>query len=477
MKATLVSLTPSTEAAKANRPALTPELLAAVMARYSRNNEGLESILQKIDTSNPDKSVDSIFRMVDYGHQSIADMAPVGMFLDGVTIWAAYVIWSLCPTRVDLPVCSHDLDCGEDEMLGGQESSTRYIKMSLDGVPLMDDLGIRPNDYDTMVPWRVRVESLFEGYQAALAYWERIAKEKPEILRIPSALLQDTSPKAVKQVERMRRNYAFDRARYYLPVAATTNMAMVMPARTWASLCQYLLSSPLLELRNIGEAVRSELKLASPNLLRHAVFKPSIAGLWLDMMETDSKTARNLTIDMVEAKCSARLEAMEPSWSDYFASDLLRHENRYAPIGDGLRMTMVRFGWSAVSLAEIRDLNRHRTGQKYCPPIPLGFYSAEDQKVEGYGLFYHHSGHDTCQEALRLLRERNPRYVYWLPLGAQFAFEHVTTADKFLYEAELRTGTGAHFRYAQHLRDVLKIWYDLHPETKGLVLEGSAEPE
>ncbi len=46
-----------------------------------------------------------------------------------------------------------------------------------------------------------------------------------------------------------------------------------------------------------------------------------------------------------------------------------------------------------------------------------------------------------------------------------------------LYEAELRTGTGAHYRYARHLRDVLALWYDRYPATRGLVLEGSAEPE
>ena len=107
MKITQVSLCPSEAATKAGRPVLTPELLAASGARYSRNNEGLEAILSKIDPANLEKSVDGIFKMVDYGHQSIADMVPVAMFIDGVSIWMAYYIWTLCPTA------------------GGQESSTR----------------------------------------------------------------------------------------------------------------------------------------------------------------------------------------------------------------------------------------------------------------------------------------------------------------------------------------------------------------
>jgi hypothetical protein len=76
-----------------------------------------------------------------------------------------------------------------------------------------------------------------------------------------------------------------------------------------------------------------------------------------------------------------------------------------------------------------------------------------------------------------LLRNSNPAYVYWTLLGTEFPFEHVTTADKFIYEAELRTGLGAHFRYAKHLRDALALFYQRFPSTKGLILEGSAEPE
>src|SRR5206468_1038799 len=133
MKVTQVGIRPSEASERHGRPALTPELLAASGARYSRNNEGLEAILSKIDPTDLDKSVDSIFRMIDYGHQSIADMAPVPMFIDGVSIWLAYYIWSLCPTA------------------GGQESSTRYIELSLESLAQPGSLGI-PDDLT--VEWK-----------------------------------------------------------------------------------------------------------------------------------------------------------------------------------------------------------------------------------------------------------------------------------------------------------------------------------
>ena len=62
-------------------------------------------------------------------------------------------------------------------------------------------------------------------------------------------------------------------------------------------------------------------------------------------------------------------------------------------------------------------------------------------------------------------------------LGAQTPFEHSTQADKFIYEAELRTGMGAHFRYAEHLSAALKGFFVQVPEARDWVVEGTAEPE
>ena len=36
---------------------------------------------------------------------------------------------------------------------------------------------------------------------------------------------------------------------------------------------------------------------------------------------------------------------------------------------------------------------------------------------------------------------------------------------------------GAHFRYAEHLSAVLKVFLDQVPEAKAWVVEGTAEPE
>ena len=76
-----------------------------------------------------------------------------------------------------------------------------------------------------------------------------------------------------------------------------------------------------------------------------------------------------------------------------------------------------------------------------------------------------------------MLSKQIKEYIYFTNLGHQYYFEHSTTADKFLYEMELRTGVGAHYRYAQHCKDMLRLWYNKYPSTKGLIFEGTAEPE
>ena len=58
MKVTGLALIPPPTAAEA--PRVTPELLASVLARYSRSNEGLAKILERVDLANPDETLNRI---------------------------------------------------------------------------------------------------------------------------------------------------------------------------------------------------------------------------------------------------------------------------------------------------------------------------------------------------------------------------------------------------------------------------------
>jgi thymidylate synthase ThyX len=463
MKVTLASLAPTQAATDAGRAVLTPELLAATGARYSRSNEGLEAILSRIDPENPDASVESIFRFVDYGHASVGDMAPVALFLDGVSIILAALVWNLCPTG------------------SGQESSTRYINYAqarnhdsvLLGIPQVLE-----------AEWRDSVAASFHAYERAVAAWSQVGEQFPERTRIPKSLLED--PAKAKAVARMRRNFAFDRARVFLPASAPTNMMLVMSARSWATLCANLSSMPLPEANALAEKIRAELPLAAPHLVKHAVAKDGLVAGWKDEFARWQSLAQTpckyleANSENWSAPPDAWLQVLEAPDLDA-ARDLTFHDNRYGWVGGGLRRTLVRFGWHAVALAEVRDLNRHRTGSKWWPPVPVGFYDARDQWPQEIqdeiATDARDIGANLSRRARELLAAGDWSGLYFLPLGAQFGFEHSTTADKFLYEAELRTGVGAHYRYANHLHEALALWFEQFPETRGLVLEGLAEPE
>ena len=453
LRVTHVALTSTPDARAAGRPELTPELLSATGARYSRSIDGLDAILAKVDPNDMDAAVDRIFKFVDYGHASIADMAPVAMFIDGISMWLAYHIWSLVPTA------------------GGQESSTRYIRIANDTLLATDVTGA--SDADNAL-------EAMQIYNDALTFWEQIAVQSPDLVRIP----QGTPPKAAA---RIRRNYAFDRARYFLPVTAQTNMMLVMSARGWVGLIQQLLASGLLEGVRVAEVMRDELALVTPRLIRHARLVDGIAAGLRSVQDEVSKhalvTPAVLSSGHGEAPDTAFVhidvaaDVSDASMTAAFAF----HDNRYGFVGDALRRTAVRFGWEAVTMAELRDLNRHRTGTKYCPMLPLGFYCALDQVPEGVDpaplMTWADRGRQITLDARQGIAAGNPADIYKSLLGSQYYFEHTTTADKFIYEAELRTGTGAHYKYAKHLHDCLELWYKRVPETRGLVLEGTAEPE
>jgi len=471
MKVQYVSICPTEKAEELGCYSFTPELLASVGARYSRNNEGLDAIASKIDKTNLDKSVDSIFKMLDYGHASIADMTPIAMFIDDITLYAAYYLWSLSPTA------------------GGQECSTRYIRLGESSVATAEELGIPErfaSDYEYFV------KNAFKNYDDCLNAWTEIANANPHVTKIPQDLLNSANPKDIKTVERMKRNYAFDRARVHLPVSAKTGVMMVQSARAWASIASHLRSHTMKELVILGKLIAENLEIGAPRLTKHT--KPTLAfGQYID---NEFVELMGQTQAFIENRHDFEFTSVDCFETDTFfknydmfgnnenvAKAFKTRENRYSIFGNVMQRIAVTFSWMGISFGEIRDLNRHRTGNRFCALIPLGFYDAVDQ-LEGIVNIYNETiinASRNCQfdsqSARNILLSNCNSYIYFTKLGTQYYFEHTTMADKFIYEMELRTGVGAHYKYAEHCHDALKLWYQAYPETRFLTFEGSAEPE
>jgi thymidylate synthase ThyX len=448
MKVTGLALVPPPAAA--HNPKVTPELLASVLARYSRSNEGLAAILEKVDLADPDASIDRILKFVDYGHASIGGLTGgLAVAVDDVSMWLAYKLFEI------------------GQMADGQESSTRYISMSPASLPPAQELGI-PGD---LIPrWEGVMAKSFEAYNAEYQRLDALATERPEMVRMP----EGASPIVAK---RLRKNYALDRARYFIPFATRTNVALVMSARMWAEAVKHLASLPQVEAQEAADRIRDELLKFSPRLMRHSYREESYAAQAEQDLEESFALGLErlscrplgdevwLTVDRETAPFLRETQSVEGA--------LRTRANRYGRQGRAIRRTRVSFAWNNMAIAELRDLNRHRTGHRYTPLIQAGFYLPPEVDP---------SAHQTLlQEQTELLGEmlerKLPSYNYGLLLGSQTPFEHSTHADKFIYEAELRTGMGAHFRYAEHLSGALREFFKQMPEAKQWVEEGTAEPE
>ena len=460
MKIQYVSISPTTTAENQGCYSLTPELLAATGARYSRNNEGLDAIVSKIDFSNTDKSVDGIFKMVDYGHASIADMAPIALFIDDISMYSAYHLWTLAPTA------------------GGQECSTRYIKLDAGNVVDPDLLGISD---DLKLDYWQHIEKSFKYYELALEYWTNLGNLHPELTKIPSSLMNSTSDKDKKQVGRMMRNFAFDRARVYLPVSAMTGVMMVQSARAWANMSAHLQSHSLRELNLIGKEIEENLKIGAPRLVKHCRPTEAIKAYYQYEQKREKSYCKMKHKFLPSAnQYDTNLKVHSNKKIDIEALNF--RTNRYSPFGHTISQIPVTFSWEGITFGEIRDLNRHRTGSKYCSLVPIGFYGATDEvssvssSVSSKIIELYTDFEKTTLKSRELMKE-NSEYIYFTNLGHKYYFEHTTTADKFLYEMELRTGVGAHYKYAEHCHKMLKLWYQKYPQSKGLIFEGSAEPE
>lgn len=462
MKVTLAALKPTEAQAFANCPELTTEMLAAIAARYSRNDEGIDAIIAKVDAmENQDKAVDAIFNMVDYGHASIADMSPVAMFIDGISIWLTYYIWSICPKA------------------GGQETSTRYVKFNEAGIVSPTMAGIHPVRVDE---WKAFIAQSIVHYEGATAYWTYCADKYPEMMGISQQIIDDAAVegpeghKARLLLQRLKRNYVFDRARYYIPVAAKTNAMFIMAARDWVELVQVLSSHYVPEARELADVLVAKLDLVVPRLIRHCYCTPDQFSGHLDDLEEDS-----VRVEAFTATPFHYVDSGKPPIPGTLIRAFKHHTNRYARIGRAAKRVQVKFSISHLAMAEMRDLNRHRTGYKFAPVMPVGFYSAGDQMNVIVDNCKHTErvdfGWAAAVRQSELVAEREHSHAYWGLLGTEYFYEHGTTLDKLAYEIALRTGKGAHFKYAEHYRKIHDLLVERLPELDGLILVGSAEPE
>jgi hypothetical protein len=237
---------------------------------------------------------------------------------------------------------------------------------------------------------------------------------------------------------------------------------------------------PLPEAVECARLLRAELQKFAPRLTRHS-FKDeaSIRQTREEIEYCRGWIGENgVGIDRLDDQVFVGVEQDYPPFLpevQRIAQAFDGKQNRYSACGLAVRRMMVRFAWNNIALAELRDLNRHRSGCRFSPLTPSGFYVPSEARHPRQAELLERG--KALIEKLAREAPGNGCHYYAYLLGVQTPFEHSTHADKFIYEVELRTGLGAHFRYAEHLAAACREFVRLVPEAEPFIQIGTAEPE
>src|SRR4051812_24743180 len=129
--------------------------------------------------------------------------------------------------------------------------------MDAANLPSAAELGI-PDDLATR--WRDVMPKAFAAYHAENARLEALAIAQPNLVRLPPVAMAWV-------VSRLRKNYALDRSRYFIPVATPTNLGLVQSAGMWARTVKHLDSLAPPKARAAAKLIRDELLKQTPRLM------------------------------------------------------------------------------------------------------------------------------------------------------------------------------------------------------------------
>ena len=235
---------------------LPEEVIAALLARYSRSRDDLRTNLNRllaedslaIDTSNRTTTCGAEDKArafhekwaVGYGHASVAEHAVVHLAVEQVSIIASKSI--------------------EDLRLGSfTEKSTRYVVFDTGSFADLAELPSTLHD-----AYRTTCMGLFADYL--------------DMFRQVEARLDQVMPKQNEHPPSQRasaiRAHTCDLLRGLLPASTLTNLGITANARALAILLRKMLSSPLREVRSVAEQMRTEASTVAPTLLRYVESSP-----------------------------------------------------------------------------------------------------------------------------------------------------------------------------------------------------------
>jgi len=289
-----------------------PEDNAMLQALYSRSPQSVLLQLEKVKKAGSGKFMDQFY--IGYGHKSIGDCGSTTLFIEGGSMLAAKAVQ-------------------DSPLYNGQEASTRYINMSEQ--PMVDPVGTEASKA-IQDRWMAFYNKAMPTMTEHLA--ENVFPRK-----------EGEDEKAHKKAIKAR---AFDVMRGFLPAGCATFVSWHTNLRQAGEHLDKLRHSPCSEIRQLGEAIESELVAKYPNSFSAKRYPETEEYL----RNVEAEALFNPDTHPIEVECTSTIKARDLD----LAIVALRPEKARLPhYLDELGQVTYKF---LMDFGSFRDLQRHRNG-------------------------------------------------------------------------------------------------------------------
>ena len=415
---------------------LDPETIAVAFAKTSRSPQSFRKIAAELTA---EKSAEFHEKwVVGYGHSSVAEHAVLHVAMENVSRLAVETIEG-------------------SRLASYTEKSTRYQKWSPEEFFIPPEL----EEHPLRGLYEDSCKALFEAYLTTLPAVRRdIERDHP---RLP-----DESDSAWER--RIRSEYV-DVCRFLLPAASLANLGMTINARALEHALRKMLSSPLEEVRRIGEEIKAVALESVPTLIKYVERVPylvqSAANLeqqaaaistepsddWCSLVECDPEgETRVLAAALYRhggfsyAQAMRHIQQLAPQARADLARTLLGSMNRHdIPLRETEHATYT-FD-VLIDQGGYFELKRHRMMTQTVQPLTtrLGYAVPRRMVTAGMESAYH-SAMQQAARAYEALAAVSPHVAaYVVPNGYNrrvLLGMNLRSADHFI---SLRAAPNAHF--------------------------------
>ncbi len=436
---------------------LTEEQLAVVFAMTSRRPEPFDEIASQVSQ---EKAAGFHERWVlGYGHASVAEHAMIHMAVENISRLA-------CDTLEDNRLASYTEKSSRFQVL---PEGYYHIPAELDAEPSLKALYITTCDY------------LFGTYS-------QMRERTIEHLRDVDPQREDEKDSAYSL--RLRRE-AIDSCRFLLPAATLTNVGVTMNARVMEHAISKLLTSEILEERELGDQLKAQGREITPTLIKYAEISKYLehsreqqkarsaplvgedrAHIEVSLVHYDPEAELKLAAALLYrfsglpySQLWQRVSAMDTEGrSEVIAACLDEMGPHDPPVRE---LELVDYTYELVmDYGAYREFKRHRM-QTYIPqPLTVANGHLTPSLLKKAGL------EAKFDEAMERTKESFWRLHGYSPVVAQYVVSHAHKRRilskmnlRECYQVfKLRTQPQAHFSIREPIEKAMRLAAETHPE-------------